>query len=234
LIKYIEENFPNFWSDIHVRFELGETFENGSDERIKQVIYRVITLFEETFDRDDYIYLYIRNWEQIDVMFGNTTPNYIYELINHHELKERIMYEHDEDIDEDGNTIQIERPYKVKVLEGLLTTIPYKDILIGIANYEQGREPSIGQQVYFINSNKDIIFNMYDDRGCIIFSKAKEKLKHLYTNYNSWLITGVNILIICLNKSSIVIRFYLILCINNSRVNLWGLDVHVERWLLRK
>jgi hypothetical protein len=189
LIEYIDENFPDFWDEIHVRFELGEPYDNGTDERINQVIYRVTTLFEEIFKKEDFIYLYIKDWEiEVDGMFGNTTPNYLYELINCHELQETIMFEYDEDIDEEGNTIEIEKSYKVKILNSTLHTIPYKEILKGIANYEQGREPSIGQRVYFINTNEDIMFNMYDDRGCIIFSKSKEKLKHLYTNYNDWLV----------------------------------------------
>lgn len=188
LIKYISENFPDFYSEIHVRFELGEPFDNGTDERINQVVHRVTTLIKETFKKDDFIYLYIEDWEDNDVMFGNTTPNYLYELLSHHTIHEKIMYKYYEDEDEDGNETQIEQPYKVKVLKGSISTIPYKDILTGIGNYEQGREPSIGQRVYFINTDKDIIFNMYDDRGCIIYSKSKEKLNHLYTNYNDWLV----------------------------------------------
>jgi hypothetical protein len=189
IFEYIQKNFPDFCSDINIRFELGEPFSNGSDERINQVNMRVTTLFEEIFEKDDLIYLYIEDWEEdIDVMFGNTTPNHLYELINYHKIYETILYKHDEDEDDKGNTIQVERPYKVKILSSPLSSIPYKEILYGIANYEQGREPSIGQQVYFINTNKNIIFNMYDDRGCIILAKNKESLKHLYDNYNEWLV----------------------------------------------
>lgn len=189
IFKYIQENYPNFWSDINIRFELGEPFDNGTDERMNQAIMRVKTLFEDIFEQDDFIHLFIKDWGKgTDVMFGNTTPNYLYELLNNHKLDETIMYEHDEDIDDAGNTIQVERPYNVKILSSTLSSIPYEDILMGIANYEQGREPSIGQQVYFIDTNKDIVFNMYDDRGCIVFSKAKERLKQLYVNYNDWLV----------------------------------------------
>lgn len=189
LFKYIENNFPDFWSDINIRFELGEPYENGTDERLSQVIMRVVTVFEQLFEQNDFIHLYIKDWEnEIDVMFGNTTPKYIYSLINHQNIQETIMYEHDVDIDEEGNAIQIERPYKVKILSSSLSSIPYKEILTGIANYEQAREPSIGQSVYFIDTKENIIFHMYDDRGCVIYSKTKEKLKHLYDDFNEWLV----------------------------------------------
>lgn len=186
LFKYIDENFPDFWSEIYVRFELGEPYDNGTDERINQVNYRVVKLFEDTFEKDDSIYLYIIDWEEPDIMFGNTTPNYIYELLDCHALEETIMYENDQDLDMYGNSIQTKQPHKVKIMKSALSEIPYKEILEGIANYEQGRKPKIGQRVYFININKDIIFNMYDDRGCIIFAKYKESLRHLYNEYNDW------------------------------------------------
>lgn len=189
VINYIEENFPYLGNEINLRFELGEPYDNGTDARINQVVKRVTTLFEDTFSIDDMIHVYIEDWEiGTDVMFGNTTPDYLYELIKQHKFDEITMYKHDEEEDNEGNTIQIERPYKVRTFSSKLSSIPYKDILIGIANYEQGREPSIYQQVYFINMNKDIIFYMYDDRGCIIFSKTKEKLHYLYEKYNDWLV----------------------------------------------
>lgn len=189
LFMYIQENFPNFWSDINIRFELGDPFDNGTDERINQVITRVTTLFEDIFEQGDTIHLYIKDWgNNTDLMFGNTTPDYLYLLLGHPKLEETIMYEHDEDTDELGNTIQVERPYKVKTLCDALSSIPYRDILTGIANYEQGRKPSIGQQVYFINIKKGIVFYMYDDRGCVIFSKTKERLQHMYVNFNNWLV----------------------------------------------
>ncbi|WP_018591198.1 DUF3885 domain-containing protein [Terrisporobacter glycolicus] len=121
-------------------------------------------------------------------MLGNTTPNYLYEIISHHKLEETIKYTYDEDINKEGNTIEIKYPYKVKILSSTVSSIPYKEILQGIANYEQGREPSICQSVYFININKNIIFNMYDDRGCIIFSNSKDRLINLYQRYNEWLV----------------------------------------------
>ena len=67
----------------------------------------------------------------------------------------------------------------VRLLYERLTAIPYREILKGISHYEQGREPSISQNVYFINIDKDIVFHMYDDRGCIIYSNSRDKLTHI-------------------------------------------------------
>ena len=190
IMKYIDNNFPNLSGEVHLRFELGEPYENGTDERINQVVTRVTTLFDEVFKPDDFINIYIKDWDTTDdIMFGNTTPEYLYDLLNKQDMKEEILFELDEDEDElTGETIEIKNEYKVKFVYAQLKSIPYKEILRGIGNYEQGREPSIGQAVYFISTEKNIVFNMYDDRGCIIHANEVEKLIPLYQTYNDWLV----------------------------------------------
>ncbi|BCG60803.1 DUF3885 domain-containing protein [Paenibacillus sp. URB8-2] len=189
IIEYIDNNFPNFGSDVHIRFELGEPFRNGSNRRIKQVNQRVVTIFEETFNQSDFIYVFIKDWgNQEDPMFGNTTHEYIYELLNGKTIEEETLFDLDEDVDDEGNRIEIKNEYQIKVLTGLVSSFPYREILEGISHYEQGIEPSIGQRVYFISKDKNIVFNMYDDRGCIIHSRSKEQLRHLYVKYNDWIV----------------------------------------------
>ncbi len=187
LLQYIDRKFEGLKSDIYVRFELGAPYKNGTKKRIKQVNERVNKIFEDTFCGTEILYIYIIDWEDNDIMFGNTTPNHIYELLQEHNIHEIIQFIEDKDFDESGNTIHIKIPYKVKIVRSIISKIPYKEILSGIANYEQGRTPKIGQRVYFIDINKNILFNMYDDRGCIIFANETEKIKHLYLKYNTWL-----------------------------------------------
>jgi hypothetical protein len=68
-------------------------------------------------------------------MFGNTTPDYLYELLQERSMEEDTLFE----IDEDGNSIDVKNEYQFKVLSGLVSSIPYKKILEGISHYEQGR-----------------------------------------------------------------------------------------------
>lgn len=149
LFNYIEKNFPDLESKIHLRFELGAPYENGSIERMNLVVERVTTLFEEVFKPEDSLYVYIKDWEiKEDSMFGNHTPDYVYELLENHDLAEHTLYELDEDLDEiTGKPIELKREYKVRISYAQLKSIPYKEILEGIGHYEQGRDPSIGQSV---------------------------------------------------------------------------------------
>lgn len=41
--------------------------------------------------------------------------------------------------------------------------------------------------VFFINASKNIIFFIYDDRGCEVVAADKEILRPLYEKYNGWL-----------------------------------------------
>jgi len=120
-------------------------------------------------------------------MFGNTTSKYLYQLVKGHALEEKTVVRVDEDLDGAGKTIQFSYEYKIGVLHDRLSAIPYKNILQGIAHYEQGREPSIGQRVYFINLDKGIMFLMYDDRGCVVYSNSRDNLMNIYHKYNDWI-----------------------------------------------
>lgn len=190
VLQYIESNFPDLSSDLYLRFELGAPFKNGTDERINQVVTRVTTLFKEFFKLDDCVYLYIKDWgESEDVMFGNNTPAYLYESLSHQKIEEKTMYDIEEDVDElTGETIEIRNEYNVKFVCDQVRNIRYKEILEGVGNYEQGRDPSIAQSVYFISMEKNLIFHMYDDRGCDVFSLTKEPLVPVYHTFSKWIL----------------------------------------------
>lgn len=182
IFNHIDDKLSNF-EQIHLRFELGEPFENGTNERINQVIYRVVSLFQDFFNPEDEVYLLIKDWESDDPMFVDATPNYIYEIINNLPITSDTFYEKVEDGDDD-------EPIRVKrsLTTAKIKDIDYHSILEGIANYEQGREPSIGQRVYFLNYKNGNLFYMYDDRGCLLFSDSTEQLRHLYQKYSSWIV----------------------------------------------
>ena len=44
------------------------------------------------------------------------------------------------------------------------------------------------EQIFIINIDKRLIFNMYDDRGLDIIAKDKETLRPLYRKFNDWIL----------------------------------------------
>lgn len=165
LIEYVTNNYPDCRKQMNLRFELGYPYKIGSRKRRKQVICRVTSIFKELFKENDFVNMYIECFDEEDIMFGNTTPNYLYDLLKNQDVHEKVTNIKEEDIDDDGNTIYVNNTEKIKTLYAPVNTIPYKKIFKGISNYEQGREPSIGHRIYFINMNRGILFYMYDDRG---------------------------------------------------------------------
>jgi hypothetical protein len=171
--------------DIHLRYELGGEFENGSDERLEQATTRAAAILQGCFGPDERLLLLINDWDSSDPMFGNTTPDHLYEL-----LGPALMAKAEQrDIlppDEAGE--ESEAPFRQTVLPVTLAGTPWRELLAGIANYEQGREPSIGQAVYFIAPATGIAFHMYDDRGCLVFAQEVSRIAHLYREFNAWLV----------------------------------------------
>jgi len=187
-IKYLNREFPNYCGTCHVRYELGEPFPNGSNERLNQVYERSRILFEDLFTSDDLMTTIVRDWNTgDDIMFGNTTPDYIYELMSNDRVSVEV-YDMDEDVDEAGNDVIVEIPFNLTFGSDYMYDMQYREILMAIANYEQGKEPSIGQKVYFLCKNKGILFHMYDDRGLIIHANDPELLRNLYLKYNDWIV----------------------------------------------
>ncbi|GKV70125.1 hypothetical protein NCCP2716_26230 [Sporosarcina sp. NCCP-2716] len=190
ILAYLEENFPDMQSELYVRFELGAPFKNGSKERIQQVVTRVTALFEELFAPEETVSLFVKEYGQDpDIMFGNTAPQYVWELLGEHPIEKEVLCEIDEDYDEETRQrIEEKHEFTVGIVTAQVKEIPYKEILEGIGNYEQGREPSIGQQVYIIHPEKNIVFHMYDDRGCDVFGLQRERLLPVYRKFSRWIL----------------------------------------------
>lgn len=50
-----------------------------------------------------------------------------------------------------------------------------------------GRNGSYYPDVFFINASKDLIFFIYDDRGCEVIANNKETIRPIYNQYRDWL-----------------------------------------------
>ncbi|QHJ69938.1 DUF3885 domain-containing protein [Planococcus halotolerans] len=72
--------------------------------------------------------------------------------------------------------------------------IRYPQLLQAIC-YQDFNHPSIitsyqgsSAQVYLINVSRQLIYHLYDDRGCDIISADKEGIRFLYEQYNDWIL----------------------------------------------
>lgn len=42
--------------------------------------------------------------------------------------------------------------------------------------------------MYFINVTRNLIYHLYDDRGCDILAADKNDIRFLYETYNDWIL----------------------------------------------
>lgn len=69
-----------------------------------------------------------------------------------------------------------------------MNNLDYKHLLRSIGNLDMGIHPNIVEECYFINTKKNIVFHMYDDRVLDIVADSIEILRPLYEKYNSWIL----------------------------------------------
>jgi uncharacterized protein DUF3885 len=192
-IGYLKQSFnglqlrqPLFfnWNNA-LRFDL-QNQETNSEEYFEEVDRRGRALFEATTNpTDDVFVVYMEyKWKRRKIRFSN----YCFKQINNLRRTSidysvvRNLYEKDKD---DVRNLAI---LKVKAIE-----INHKNILKAIANTDfPPRQPRFNllnsPDIYFINSSRNIIFHMYDDRGLDILASDIETLKPIYKKFNDWIL----------------------------------------------
>ncbi len=200
LQTYFDRVYPNSKIDtehtiggqFHIRFELGGDKENGTTERVNQVTDRALKIFNDTFDNlTNDVFILIYEYE------GENTFNASNEYLHKQFLGDSFnkFYNQLETVntryfttDENGNdTLETDQ---VRIIIGKLPlkNISIKNILTGIANTEMGFDPAIDQRVFFFDPLTDKGFQMYDDRGCYVWSDKADKIRDIYIKRNNWIV----------------------------------------------
>ncbi len=173
---------PLFYNwPIGLRFNL-QTNSSDKKEYFDEVIRRSTKLFEKAFDQTDNLFIiFIQfKWRRRKIRFGNYFFKQIKGLNKREIDYKRItrLYEKN-DIDDIWN---------VAIIKATGDRLNFTETFKAIANKDFSRDPNIPGQIYLINLDKKIIFNMYDDRGLDIVSADKEALKPLYAAFDHWLL----------------------------------------------
>lgn len=70
----------------------------------------------------------------------------------------------------------------------IINSEKYISVLKEIILSDIGGEHLLNSCVYFVNSNNNILYHLYDDRGADIVSNNKDILKPLYNDFNNWIL----------------------------------------------
>ena len=181
----------------HLRFELGDGFENGTTERVERCVEKAIKIFESVFNDQDEVYILINSFEHDGGEdFYKSTNGYLESQFSYFDeiiKDENIVITSETDkfynIEKEISEIMTITTHHIqKIFKIDLTSVNYVNILRGTANLEMGLSPAISDNVYFINKSKKIVFYMYDDRGCMVYSSGIESIRFLYDDFYEWLV----------------------------------------------
>lgn len=200
LQSYFDRVYPNSKIDtehtiggkVHIRFELGGGIENGSIERVNQAAERSVKLFNDTFENPKNT-IWVLIYEYSNPYAFNASNDYLYRQFPTEKFRE--FYNQLEQVNTrifstDYDKKEVFDKVDVRVIIGKLRVedINVENILKGIANNEMGFEPAIDQIIYFFDPLTNKAFQMYDDRGCYVWSDSAEKIRDVYTNRNEWIV----------------------------------------------
>lgn len=188
--KRLNLRAPLFYnSDFGLRFDL-QVGETNTEKYFQNVIRRATTIFQNAFDDSDNVFLVLMDYKykHRKIRFSNFIFKQILDLHTGEIifLKEIGLYEPHDKFD-------IRNIGVIKLTSG---RINHKTVLLAIANQDfPSRFPRLennhiisSKEIYFININKKLILNMYDDRGLDVVATDIETLRPIYEKHKDWIL----------------------------------------------
>ncbi|MGG1348414.1 DUF3885 domain-containing protein [Bacillus subtilis] len=203
LIGYMEERFQNLelipsiynqWG-IGIHFCLGENiyqFKENEELNLKrfQVEYEQITIiFKELFEQNDDIFLVTNMYKHKKEKCIRKLKVYQPFLKCKNHLNQILVktYPYPFEINKAGEYEMQQFSLLCKPRDLRVT-----EILKAASNEDFPLKPTFGgysidyPDVFFVNITKDIIFFIYDDRGCEVIALDFKQIRHLYEKYHDW------------------------------------------------
>lgn len=207
LNQYLATNFPELilkpslylqWP-IGIHFELGEgidSFKDGIDElnleRFFRVYRQAMSIFNDIFAAQDEMIL-VTNVYQLKAYKTRKHRIGVYhrylknKALKTHLKQETLPYLFEDE--EEALHVYTSR-FSLKCRK---QDINYLSLIKAVCNEDFPLKPKLGgvygsyyPDVFFINVTKNIIFFIYDDRGCELIACDKETIRSLYEKYDGW------------------------------------------------
>jgi hypothetical protein len=188
--KRLKLRTPLFYScDFGLRFDL-QIGETNTEKYFQNVIRRATTIFQSAFDSSDNIFLVLMDYKYKRRKIR--CSNFIFKQIQGLHAAE-INFSKGIRLYDPRDKFDIRNLAIIKLKSG---RVNHKTLLMAIANQDfPSRLPRLeynqiisNKEIYFININKKLIFNMYDDRGLDLVASDIETLRPIYENHKDWIL----------------------------------------------
>jgi hypothetical protein len=192
-IKFEKPLFYN--SSIGLRFEIGPTdidvWANYDKYQLNETYFnlaldRAINIFETVFEKNDNISIVYQIFS--DGRRKIKKGSFIFKQIKELNTRNITFSDHRDIYSEDLN-FKCECWRRVTISGIKVHDVNYKNILNSLVNADFGiRQPSMKGECFFINHDKRIVLNLYDDRGMDVIAIQKQALENLYQKHNEWIL----------------------------------------------
>ncbi|MGE7920370.1 DUF3885 domain-containing protein [Viridibacillus sp. NPDC093762] len=193
LDNYLNKKFPDlklklglfYEYPIGIRFELGceEQFKDNDVNYRSEVYKKSITIFRDLFDVDDEIFIVTNVHTEIEKEAPGKLKVYSNYIKNKKTLYSlNTMKKPNVDEDDYLNTHQFWLKCKV-------SDVDYVGLIKAVCNQDLGIKPFISHDVFFVNITKQLIFNVYDDRGCDVVATSLNVLENVYHLHEDWILS---------------------------------------------
>ncbi|MDQ0233347.1 DUF3885 domain-containing protein [Metabacillus malikii] len=200
--NYLKLKFPRLElvPSIYYQWEIGIHFSLGGDiyqltetgelnlERFKLVYKQITTLFDELFQNDDELLLVTNLYKDKTVAARKLKvyQSFLKCKKDLYRIKVKTYpYPFESDDAEQLEMQQFSVPCKREdlIISGLLKAASHEDFPL---TPKFGKTLNSYPDVFIVNMTKDIIFFIYDDRGCEIIANQRDLLSPLYEKYYDW------------------------------------------------
>jgi hypothetical protein len=172
-----------------LRFDL-QVGKINTDEYFRNVQERANTLFESSFQSSDNVIIVLNDykWKKRKIRFQNFPFRQI-ENLQKCDINYRVLYR----LYEPDDKFDI---WNQAIIQTTIDKVNYKNILAAIGNADfPPRQPRLdkssfwtSKEIFFINLDKPLIFNMYDDRGLDIIASKNADLAPIYLKHKEWIL----------------------------------------------
>ena len=190
--SYLEKNFPKLkiekplfynWP-IGLRFEIGQDEIELSDEYFSAAHERAVSIFEAVFSQGDEVEIIYQQYS--DGRKKIRKGSFIFKQINSTKIG---LVKHSDIRDIYELCYKSECWKRLNIPDLSINNFNYQNILLSLIHTDFScRKPSVSGECFFINKTKNIIVNLYDDRGMDVISANKDALMSLYKSHNDWLL----------------------------------------------
>ena len=203
IMEYMEERFQNLefipsiynqWG-IGIHFCLGKNiYQLKENEELNlkrfQVVYEQITiLFNELFEQNEDIFLVTNMYKHKKEKCIRKLKVYQPFLKCKNHLNQILVKTY-------PYPFEINKAEEYEMQQFSLLCKPrdlrVTELLKAASNEDFPLKPKFGgysidyPDVFFVNITKDIIFFIYDDRGCEVIAHDFKRIRHLYEKYHDW------------------------------------------------